>query len=901
FIGTIDINNDGTDAYVYFIEDYQELTYEELWNDYCPSCYVSDPLWNNFINEYSLEYPYYTISYCSREDTDACREAFLESGSMEVLMGYKIYIKHLDDSRPSIYLGYSNGTHTISDPLYTMATSVDINSDGNLDLILYDDDGIKKIYYNFEASYSNGDISYTYDSINGNYSGNLANAKYGDFNGDGNIELVSTETGGYQICFITSGKPGKLVSSIRNGVGIENEFEYKPLSDPSVYTKQSNAVLPVIDYAAPTYVVSKLTSDNGVANDATISYQYEGWKIHTQGKGSLGFAKTSRHSYLSNITVTSSQTYNTQYFYPVHRETLTKNGSTNLSYNEANTIISPESGKLFKVFADTSIQTDYLNNITSTTTYSYLDDLLQQKKTEVGNDFVSKTYLTYTNAGWHNKYLPESIIQSYIRGSDSIQVKKEFQYEESTGLLSGKTDFADSDMEVLSLFHSYNDFGSPQVVSITAERGASSVTDSIVSRISYSDDGRFVLSKRGELNTAVTYNYDTDAGLLLSESLPNGNTAEIEYGPFNRKERITDAEKRQSLSKLFWSDGNSDAPAGSMFMSWGKSSGTDEAYSFLDVSGRVLRSVNYSYSGEKVFVDYRYDSTGRIYKTSLPYFDNEYADTLWSYTYYDALGRVSSTQSADNTLTSLDYTTPLTTRTTVSKGTVSQTMETKVNALGEIIESKDNLGVSVVNSYYPDGKLYQTYTSNNSNEKITAVYDTQGHRVSLNDPDAGTTTSDYDSFGMLLWEKNAKGDSTSFTYDKLGRPVIANDSRGGINYVYNADTTSKSFGNVDSIYSTDGTLSEVYIYESSHGRLQSITKRIPNRSFTNTFSYDWYGRMLERTYPSGFEIQYAYSDNGILEQITGSGQTIWALDEINEFGQITSYSQGSYSSSIEYV
>ena len=91
----------------------------------------------------------------------------------------------------------------------------------------------------------------------------------------------------------------RKITNITNGLDIQTNITYKPLTDASVYTKGSGANYPERDFQGPMYVVSQVTSDNGIGGSLSSSYQYEGMKVHLRGRGNLGFAK---------MTVTDDQT-----------------------------------------------------------------------------------------------------------------------------------------------------------------------------------------------------------------------------------------------------------------------------------------------------------------------------------------------------------------------------------------------------------------------------------------------------------------------------------------------------------------------------------------------------------------------------------------------------------------
>ena len=72
---------------------------------------------------------------------------------------------------------------------------------------------------------------------------------------------------------------------------------------------------------------------------------------------------------------------------------------------------------------------------------------------------------------------------------------------------------------------------------------------------------------------------------------------------------------------------------------------------------------------------------------------------------------------------------------TITKGGTSQSSEKTMNALGEIIQSKDNMGNIVYTCYNPDGTVNAIYTSVNPSDSVTFEYDALGNRTSILDPE----------------------------------------------------------------------------------------------------------------------------------------------------------------------
>ena len=117
-----------------------------------------------------------------------------------------------------------------------------------------------------------------------------------DLNGDGLPDFVQSRYSTAGI--LTSGawlnktlRPD-IITSITAGLGIARSLAYKPLTDKTVYTKDSGAnkaIYPYMDIQTPLYVVSSATVPNGVGGTLSTNYQYFGAKTHQTGAGFMGF------------------------------------------------------------------------------------------------------------------------------------------------------------------------------------------------------------------------------------------------------------------------------------------------------------------------------------------------------------------------------------------------------------------------------------------------------------------------------------------------------------------------------------------------------------------------------------------------------------------------------------
>lgn len=79
-------------------------------------------------------------------------------------------------------------------------------------------------------------------------------------------------------------------------------INYKPITDPSVYTAGSGASYPVVDQQPPLYVVSSAIYSAGNKSGFTENYTYGGLKTSLDGRGSLGFAWVGATNAISGIS-----------------------------------------------------------------------------------------------------------------------------------------------------------------------------------------------------------------------------------------------------------------------------------------------------------------------------------------------------------------------------------------------------------------------------------------------------------------------------------------------------------------------------------------------------------------------------------------------------------------------
>ncbi|MFB9905575.1 RHS repeat-associated core domain-containing protein [Allokutzneria oryzae] len=189
--------------------------------------------------------------------------------------------------------------------------------------------------------------------------------------------------------------------------------------------------------------------------------------------------------------------------------------------------------------------------------------------------------------------------------------------------------------------------------------------------------------------------------------------------------------------------------------------------------------------GGRLLTDTRYDSQGRSYKTTLPYFNDAAVDTnLWAagdadvpgttLVEFDGVGRPASQTFKGGTVQWR-----MTTRyggdrvhVTPRAGDIPTT--TITDARGQTTELRQYKAATPTGDY--DTTTY-THTPAGQLATVTGpggnvwrnTYDLRGLRTKAEDPDKGTSTMTYDDAGQLVTTRDARDVVLAYGYDALGR------------------------------------------------------------------------------------------------------------------------------------
>ncbi|MES2282084.1 MAG: hypothetical protein V4542_11780 [Pseudomonadota bacterium] len=153
-----------------------------------------------------------------------------------------------------------------------------------------------------------------------------------------------------------------------------------------------------------------------------------------------------------------------------------------------------------------------------------------------------------------------------------------------------------------------------------------------------------------------------------------------------------------------------------------------------------------------------------------------------------------------------------------------------------------------------------------------------GNPLQESTPDAGTSTTSYNSLGLPQTVIDSLGQASTLTYDMLGRPTqirfadgktttLAYDLTGS---TYNAPgAPNASLGYLSKIEDRSGSTS---YQRDIFGRVVQKTQTLPNSSTQQvTYSFTATGLAGTTTYPSGNQLTPAYNSAGQLTTLTWNG------------------------------
>ncbi len=186
---------------------------------------------------------------------------------------------------------------------------VDVNGDGLPDIVGFSAAGAV-VAINNGAGFNppvpgNG----SFVSSPGSWVDNKTNPRFVvDLNGDGLPDVIGFDGTDVVVTINNRALATNFVASVTSSTGATTTASYSPLTaqpSGSVYTKDTGAnaaSYPLVDVTAPFYMVSSVSTSNGIGSTNASSYTYGGLKADpASGRGKLGFRWTKSHDQATGI------------------------------------------------------------------------------------------------------------------------------------------------------------------------------------------------------------------------------------------------------------------------------------------------------------------------------------------------------------------------------------------------------------------------------------------------------------------------------------------------------------------------------------------------------------------------------------------------------------------------
>lgn len=214
------------------------------------------------------------------------------------------------------------------------------------------------------------------------------------------------------------------------------------------------------------------------------------------------------------------------------------------------------------------------------------------------------------------------------------------------------------------------------------------------------------------------------------------------------------------------------------------------------------------------------------------------------------------------------------------------------NTIKESYKDADGLDTKTVDISTPHGDIttkfdydginqLTSYTANygSSIDQVSYyTYDMGGRKLSYHQPDAGLNVYTYDALGKVISTTNNEGETVSLVYDVLGRqkeinfPAPGPASLNDVRYYYYGPGQGNNSGRLMHISDATG------VHQFEYGNMGEVIRQVrklvaPNteeRTLAFDDSYDSWGRLIKKTYPSGEVLNYSYDFGGHLTSFSSN-------------------------------
>lgn len=744
----------------------------------------------------------------------------------------------------------------------------------------------------------------------------LKTLRAADLNGDGHMDLIGPRQGSWWIWWSTNkAKVRNVVARVVDGFGQEVMWQYGVLTDPSIYSADSDAAQhkwgrgsPVYDIRGPYTVVRAVgrtvspmiqPGQIEIGRLTWSSYAYYGGKVQSGGRGFLGFRTIRVWEVGSGRMILTTRRQDMPFIGKL-REELVQWSTTRLntstlpdtltawesSYEDAeknadaveelpeplSTLVMRRyrcdwvqvvpHGNVRYVYPNRCVRTEYddkgkfQREITTDLVYQSGDDAFYGNLTQQ-TEHVRDALEQWQQRTEHHRY--ENRVSADLWQIGLLR-DKTTTWTRGDAVAESMTERWDYDGMALWNTHE-TDVGTPFAMLDQVKRdGWGHVVQRTRSiqggeqrseSYRYDPSGRFVLERTDSLGQIEQWNYDA-IGNPVNYRDKRGLIAQYAYDALGRKVEERLPEGVSSRLSYQRCSVAACATVGAVFLVRKQQVGHPLQVSWYDRLGRLVRISGQRVDGRTFNEDKGYDVLGHVRFHSRPYYDGEAA--YYTTTDYDRLDRVVRETDAKGAIKRFEYVGLQ----TDAYDALNYRTRSLRNGQGELVSMTDALNQTTHWVYGARGQLLAV--RNALGLQTSFAYDAAGRRIEENDLNRGRTQYRYSAFGDLQEERDALGRITRYRYDVMGQ-ILEREVRDTDNKLSEQAQFTWQQGRLIQESETQQNIQKNYQYDDK-GHLTSHNLILDGKTYSERYAYDAYGRLASMRDETGLGVKYIYNAYG---------------------------------------
>jgi RHS repeat-associated protein len=713
-----------------------------------------------------------------------------------------------------------------------------------------------------------------------------------DANGDGLPDIV-TQQDGVTLYRYRSDRPADLLTNVQDGLGATVRVDYKPVSDPSVYTASVDLTYPLARLKRALWVVAathwSTAAAAGYPTERDVTYSYEDGAIDLSYRGFLGFSRFTVIDMASGLHTDyrfdNTTRFGTAYPYAgtpnqavvfgligpsgpgVHYiesdwtmavSQSTTNGPYFVYAQSAD--ISEGEGLFNPVLFNAGVRPTPFRTSHHVTTFDGYGNILTNDVT-IGDGFAEHADFSYGSEDIANWLVGRpTLIRAKSTAPDGTTVTRTTQlaYAPGTDLLQTVTRepaATDPSLTLTRTFIRADPKNTGQVSQVDESPGVGVARSSMVGYDA--EEAMFPVSVTDALGQTTSYAYVSAMGLVTAAQVGTGPIVYSQYDYFGRP-------RGGVLSDL---DGAHRAGAWTRSYLFGQvvyaPLGGARETTVYDVLGRPYKTTREMFNGQLSTASAEFDDAGRLRAAV----DWAFAGDRTSTTRfnYERFGRIELMTNPDGSARQRQYSGMQVT----SIDEIGRTSYVLYTQSGDVAKQVNVNGGDIATEYgYGPFHLVTKVTDSASNIR-RIIYDVQGRTAQMSDPDTGVTSYQYNSFDEPLSEQRADGSVTSYTYDAAGRLLTESSTQDGVSTL-TWSSGSAGDGTLTDARSGDDVL--LHWTRDTLGRPTQVDQTVAGVMLSFNRSYDALGRPQDLTYPAAVSgerlvVRAQYDSSGYLASL----------------------------------